>query len=182
MFTSPSKGTPTAALLTGVVSDDQRGGDSAAGVADFFLGTFLGCGLHDSPEKSTLAFVRGVEAFVNHDVTNPEKRGRYQVALLASMQDNSKDVRPRSFARTHIEPADRPALFERLREQAVDPDTAFPKDINLVKVKGFKMQFASGMVLVGSEADLRERIHIRDETAAQQGVDVNDTIKTLSGR
>jgi hypothetical protein len=182
LFTSTAEGEPKAESLVGQVSDDQRGSEARAGVANFFLGLFLGCRLRDSPEKATLAFVQGVDAFVNNDVVNAERRGRYQVALLATMQDNTSEVRPRTFADTHIDNSDRPALYERLREAGVDPDSPFPKDISLVKVRGFKMTFDSGMVLVGSNSDLQERVHIRGESAAQAGVDINDTIKTLHGR
>ena len=155
---------------------------SAQRLPDAALGTFLGCRLRDSPEQATLAFVQGVDTFVNTDVVNAEKRGRYQVALLASMQDNIAEVRPRSFAQSHIDTEDRPALFERLREAGVDPDRTFPKDISLVKVRGFKMTFDSGMVLVGTRSDLEDRITIRDEDAGEPGVDINDTIKALRGR
>lgn len=182
LFTGATKGKPNGDSLVGQVSDDQRGGDTKAGVASFFLGTFLGCKLRDSPEKVTLAFVHGADTFVNNDVVSAEKRGRYQVALLATMQDNAAEIRPKSFAATHIDPADRPALFDRLREAGVDPDSVFPKDISLVKVRGFRMTFDSGMVLVGSNDDLQARVHIREDAAAQPGVDINDTIKTLRGR
>jgi hypothetical protein len=182
LFAVMGKAKPKADSIFGHVSDDQRGSETTAGVANFFLGTFLGCRLRDSPERATFAFVQGVDAFVNNDVVNAEKRGRYQVALLASMQDNSVEVRPRSFANAHIDNTDRPALFERLREAGVDPDTTFPKDISLVKVRGFRMTFDSGMVLVGTRSDLEDRVHIRDETANQPGVDINDTIEALRGR
>ena len=182
LFVHSGRGQPRADSIVGHVSDDQRGSDTKAGVASFFLGTFLGCRLRDSPEKATLAFVQVVDAFVNNDVVSAEKRGRYQVALLATMQDNTAEVRPRTFADTNIDSSDRPALFERLRAGGVDPDSPFPKDVSLVKVRGFKMTFDSGMVLVGSSSDLEERVRIRGENEAQPGVDINDAIKTLRGR
>lgn len=97
--------TGQAMSLYGRVSDDQRGRDDGVGVATFFLGTFLGCRLKTSPEKATLDFVRAAEGFFNEHVANAEKRGRYQVALLAKMQDNTMDVRPRtSPKRTSMSP------------------------------------------------------------------------------
>jgi len=44
------------------------------------------------------------------------------------------------------------------------------------------MAFVSGMVLVGSNDDLQERVPIREDAAVPPGVDLNDTIKTLHGR
>lgn len=171
-----------AGAIVGRVSDDQRGAHTTAGVASFFLGTFLGCRLKDNPEKVTLEFVRAVDAFINEHVQSPERRGRYQVALLATMQDQTAEIRPRSFAQAHLDTADRPALLDRVRNAGLDPDQPFPKDISLVRVSGFKMTFDSGMVLVGSQEDLRDRVAIRPDNAPVLGVDINDAIKRLRGR
>jgi hypothetical protein len=63
-----------------------------------------------------------------------------------------------------------------------NPDQPFPKDVSLVRVSGFKITFESGMVLVGSHEDLRERVNIRPDDAAVPGVDIDDAIKKLRGR
>lgn len=175
-------GRAEASTILGRVSDDQRGSETSAGVATFFLGTFLGCRLRDSPEKSTLEFVQAADGFINESVESAERQGRYQIALLAAMQDQSAEIRPRSFARTHLDAADRSAFLNRVRDAGLDPDTPFAKDTSLVKVDGFKMTFHSGMVLVGSQADLRERVDIRADDAPTPGVDINDAIKKLKGR
>ncbi len=172
----------SASTIAGRVSDDQRGSDTTAGVAMFFLGTFLGCRLRDSPEKSTLEFVQAVDGFINDNIGSAERRGRYQVALLATMQDQSGEIRPRTFANAHLEATDRPAFLDRVREVGLNPDTPFSKDTSLVKVSGFKMTFQSGMVLVGSQDDLEERVSIRPDNAVAPGVEINDIIKKLKGR
>ena len=182
LFVAGGKTKVTAGNVSGRVSDDQRGSDKAAGVATFFLTTFLGCRLRESPEKTTLAFVSATDAFINEEVTNPERRGKYQVALLASMQSQSAEVRPRTFANTNLDPIDRPKYLDRIRSAGVNPDVSFRKDARLVKVSGFKMTFESGMVLVGRKEDLEERVDIQPEGSATPGVIVNDVMKTLSGR
>lgn len=168
--------------MFGRVSDDQRGRDDGIGVAAFFLSTFLGCQLETNPEKITLDFVQTSERFFNEEIANPEKKGRYQVALLAAMQDNNLDLLPRDFAATNLEPVDRTKYAEALRDAGVNPDVPFQKDTNLVKIEGFRMQFTSGMVLVGKSEDLDQRVQIRPPSADVPGVDVNDTIRRLSGR
>lgn len=170
------------ASMYGRVSDDQRGRDDGIGVATFFLSTYLGCGLKTNPEKATLDFVQTSENFFNSDITNPEKRGRYQVALLAAMQDNNLDIRPADFAATNLEPVDRANYLAALRTAGVEPDVPFQKDTSLVKIEGFRMQFDSGMVLVGKKEDLDERVVIRSGREIQPGVEINDTIKRLNGR
>ena len=168
--------------LTGRVSDDQRGLGSGRGVADFFLSTFLGCQLLISPARGTFEFVQAAESFFNESVPSPEKRGRYQVALLSTMQDQHLDVTPRSFAASHLESADRPGFLERVRQTGLDPTSAFEKDLSLVRVSGFRMSFENGMVLVGASNDLRDRVHIRSEGADRPGVDINDAVQQLRGR
>lgn len=44
------------------------------------------------------------------------------------------------------------------------------------------MTFESGMVLVGSQEDLRDRVGIRTDGAPVPGVDINDAIKRVRGR
>ena len=98
------------------------------------------------------------------------------------MQDNALDVRPRDFAESNLDAADRAPFADAMRTADIDPNVAFEKDTSLVKVKGFRMVFDSGMVLVGNSEDLERRVTIRSEDAVQTGVEVNDSIKRLTGR
>jgi hypothetical protein len=180
IFTVGQQGEP--ASMEGRVADDQRGREDGTGVAVFYLSKFLGCQLKTSPEKATLDFVRAAQQYFNEHVSNPERHGRYQVALLSQMQDNSRDVRPRSFAETHLEPADRAPFAEAIEAAGLDAGVAFEKDTSLVKVKGFRMVFDSGMVLVGGSDDLQDRVRIRPEGATVPGVEVNDALKKLDGK
>lgn len=167
--------------LIGTVSDDQRGQVHGRHVADFFLTTFLGCQLRVNPARATFEFVRATQEFINEAVPNPEKQGRYQVALLATMQDQRLDVSPLEFAANNLETPDRPLFLDRVRQHGLEPGSAFEKDTSLVKVNGFRMTFKNGMVLVGSPDDLRDRIHIHSQHEPP-GVDVNDAVKELQGR
>jgi hypothetical protein len=178
MLTSP--GEPHS--MYGRVSDDQRGRDDGIGVATFYLSTFLGCQLKTNPEKVTLDFVQASERFFNSEIRSAEKRGRYQVALLAKMQDNELDILPSDFAAAHLEAVDRTRYTDALREAKIDPLVPFQKDTSLVKIEGFRMQFDSGMVLVGKNDDLDKRVEIRPPSAARPGVDINDTMQRLTGR
>lgn len=180
VFTAPA--TDDKALLEGLVSDDQRGMTAGRGVADFFLRTFLGCRLQANPAQATFAFIKSTEEFLNASVRNPEKRGQYQVALLATMQDQQLDVSPRNFVFEHLDPPDQSPLLEHLRESGIEPDLSFEKDLSLVRVNGFRMSFENGMVLVGSSDDLRERVSMRSDDAEVAGVEINDPVSELRGR
>jgi hypothetical protein len=43
------------------------------------------------------------------------------------MQDNTADVKPKSFAYTHLEAGDRAPFLARVRGEGLDPDQAFAK-------------------------------------------------------
>lgn len=166
--------------VVGRVSDDQRGREDGVGVADFWMAKFLGCALAVSPARATKEFVEVAEHFFNEEVQDPERRARYQVALLARMQDNVMEVRARSFAESSLEPGDRASFLQKVQATGLDPNVAFHKDTSLVRVeKGFHMTFDSGMVLIGSVNDLDERVQV--ERAGQRTV-INDAQRALRGR
>jgi 37-kD nucleoid-associated bacterial protein len=110
-----------AQIMYGLVSDDQRGREEGAGVATLFLATFLGCQLKTNPEKATRDFVLAAEEFINQDVASDERRAVYQVALLAKMQDETLDLRPRDFANQNLRGSDRPRFLELSPPMALTP-------------------------------------------------------------
>jgi 37-kD nucleoid-associated bacterial protein len=168
--------------MFGRASDDQRGKFEGLGVATFFLATFLGSKLRTNPEKTTRDFVAAAEEFINEDVESAEKRARYQVALLAKMQDQSLDLRASDFASETLDPNDRSAFLERVAAHGVAPEQAFAKDLALVKVDGFRIVFEHGMVLVGRREDVEARRLTVTRRPETDGVVIRDTIKRLGGR
>lgn len=71
------------ASIDGAVCDTQKSYDGT--VAHFFLEQFLGCRLREKPELTTKRFFEATERFINEQVTEPEKKAQYQVALLAEL-------------------------------------------------------------------------------------------------
>jgi hypothetical protein len=170
--------------VEGRASDDQRSLREGTGVATFFLSRFLGCQLRTNPEVATRDFFEAVQTFINEDVANPERRARYHIAVLAAMEDDRLDLQPRSFAERWVDSNDRPALLERVAAAGLEVGTAFEKDLSLIsrQVRGFKLVFDSGMVLVGSKDDLETRVDVRPADAQKPGADINDAIRRLEGR
>jgi 37-kD nucleoid-associated bacterial protein len=170
--------------LHGTVSDDQRGRTEGSGVANFFLYTFLGCKLRENPEKATRDFFDAAVQFINDDIEDPSKKGRYHVALLAAMQASAMDLRPQAFASSHLDAHDRPAFLQRVAARGLDPRGTFQKDTSLLrhKVEGFRLVFQSGMTLVGRREDLDDRVHLPSESTDASEVRITDAIKSLKGR
>ncbi|MCP9489222.1 MAG: hypothetical protein MSC31_05040 [Solirubrobacteraceae bacterium MAG38_C4-C5] len=134
-MTAPAGG--DAEAVTGSVADDQRGSGHGTPVAGFFLGAFLGCKPREPAAEITFRFVKAANASFNTDVPSPdvpspETRGRYQVALLATMQSASATVNPREWAAEHLEKSDRNPFLARVEAADIAPTAAFPKDTSRV--------------------------------------------------
>jgi hypothetical protein len=169
--------------VTGWVADDQRARTAGVQVASFFLSKFLGCTPKLPAAKTTYDFVKAANTAFNEDVASPERKGRYQVALLAVLQDNTADLKPKAFANTHLESTDRPAFLTRVRESGLDPDVTFAKDTSLVKTSNFRMTFKSGMVLVGDMDALDHKVELPVEKESGDPVQLHDTVeRVLTGR
>jgi hypothetical protein len=165
--------------IGGFVADDQRGMTTGRQVATFFLSRFLGCMPRLPAAQMTYQFVDAANTAINQDVASPERRARYQVALLAMLQSNVADIRPAAFATQNLVREDRKPFLKRVEEAGIEPDVAFAKDTSRVKVSRFRMTFKSGMVLVGDEAALRENVKVPEERDSGDPVVLDDQIEDL---
>lgn len=144
------------------VSDEQFGRGANRGVADFYLRDFLGCRFAAAPEVQTEQFLRSVQQFINEDVTDSEKRARYEQAVLAELNSQDDGIRPRQFAQKHIDTtAERHQFITRV-EHAGLPVDLIPKSLTLIgnTIKRIQMRFENGTTinahpdLVGKEIKL----------------------------
>jgi hypothetical protein len=165
--------------IEGFVADDQRGISTGRQVATFFLSRFLGCEPKVPAALLTYEFVKAANEAINEDVDSPERRGRYQVAVLATLQSNAPDIRPSQFASQHLEKEDREPFLARVRAAGIDTDVAFEKDTSRVKVSRFRMSFRSGMVLVGDQDALDNHVTLPDKQEDGGPVILNDRVEDL---
>lgn len=178
LLTQPPRGD-----VTGYVADDQRGLARGLRVADFFLSQFLGCKPKAPAARMTYDFVKATGEMINLDVDSPERKGRYQVALLAELQNAAADIRPADFARRHLEAEDRGPFLARVEAAGLDPQATFPKDLTDTRVARFRMTFKSGMVLVGDQESLEKKVELPKESESREPVKLKDDIESLlSGR
>ncbi|HEX9380572.1 MAG TPA: hypothetical protein VF891_03660 [Gaiellaceae bacterium] len=113
---------------------------------------------------------------------SPERQATYLVALQARLDDQTLDVTPREFSDSQLLPQDQPAFIERMLEYGLEPDSAFQKDLSLVRTAKFRVVFEHGMVLLAARDDVAEQ-RLRIEDAADgANVRINDTIRRLEGR
>jgi hypothetical protein len=165
--------------IAGFVADDQRGISTGRQVATFFLSRFLGCKPRLPAALITYEFVKVANEAFNGDVSSPERRGRYQVAVLAALQSNLTDIRPSAFASQNLEPEDRDPFLARVRAVGMDPDVSFEKDTSRVKMSRFRMTFESGMVLVGDQSALDQHVALPERQDSGEPVVLNDRVEDL---
>lgn len=165
--------------IGGFVADDQRGISTGRQVATFFLSRFLGCQSRLPAAYMTYQFVQAANESINVDVPSPERRGRYQVAVLAALQSNANDIRPSTFASQYLERQDREGFLARVKAAGIDPNVTFEKDTSRVKVSRFRMTFESGMVLVGDQSALDNHVALPKEQDSGEPVMLNDRVEDL---
>ena len=122
--------------LVGWVSDPQSKGTE---VADFFLETFLECALANDPKVATRHFHAEVEKFINEKIVDPEKKARYETAVIAELNRKDAEVRLRSFAESNLDVEDRNAFTSAMQGAGVE--STFVKDVHLIKSRIRRMQY-----------------------------------------
>ncbi len=152
-------------------------------VAHFFMEQFLGCRLREQPELTTKRFFEATERFINEEITEPEKKAQYQVALLAELNGTRDKVSVRAFANNNFAVKDRQPFMELIEEVQL-PKTSFAKDIHLVRshLRRIQMAFDSGVSVLASPENIGEQVTITDLPNGQTRVEVTDRLRRMTGR
>jgi hypothetical protein len=165
----------------GRVCDLQLGADIARAVANFFLHSFLGCKLRESPAVSTKRFWDAAERFLNEEVTDPQLQARYLLAMTAEMRSQSVNVNPASFAKHHLEVPDQDGFRLAMKQAGVG--ASFVKDNQRIEGKLDRVQyeFASGIRLSGPSEAMKDRVTI-EEREDTTHVEFDDKLEGLHGK
>jgi uncharacterized secreted protein with C-terminal beta-propeller domain len=149
------------------VTDNQKG---EGGVADFFMGDFLGCTFKTSPEILTKNFYNFTEKYINQSVTNIEARVDYELQLNALMKSNAHVVDPVAFIENSLRDEDRDPFVNAMVDAGM-PTTNFEKETRLISGKLEKMhiKFDGGIVVSGPPDSMShvEVINSTDGTVAE---------------
>jgi len=156
--------------LSGRASDNQQGlTDTGEGVAEFWLGSFLGCKLRQTADVSTRRYLDLAEQFVN-EVADEERKMRYQLALIADLNSPSTTISPREFAQNHLDPKDRDQ-FERLFRDSDGTVSQFAKETTLVRsrLRTAVLVLDSGVQVLGPPHAVEEAVVVADGMVTVQG-------------
>jgi hypothetical protein len=169
--------------LDGFASDDQRGYDPTTEVATFFLARFLGAKLRTAPDVATKSFFEATQSWIETQVAEPEKKARYEIALLGEMNRQAHTISPNTFANENLDVADRQGYRDHLK--AVEaPTGSIEKDLKLVsaRVKRLSMRFAeSKLKLSGPPGDIDKFVTINSADSDAAPVEIHDHIDEITG-
>jgi 37-kD nucleoid-associated bacterial protein len=169
--------------LEGVVSDDQRGYNPATEVATYFLARFLGARLRTAPDVATKSFFEATQDWIESEVPEPEKKARYEIALLGEMNRQAPTLTPNSFAAQNLDVEDRQGFRDSL--VAAEVSTAsIEKDLKLIasRVKRLSMRFAqSKLKLSGPPEDIEKFVTVNPADSEAAPVEIHDRIDEVSG-
>lgn len=151
-------------------------------LAGFFLHRFLGCKLVDDPPEATRKYFEAAEEFVNVKVTDPEKRARYEGALLAQLNSSVPTINPDRFARENLEAAEHQPFLDHLRLRSAST-TSFAKDVARIKgrIKRVAYGFESGIKLVGQPQAMSDHVDIDTDEDRGTKVTITDQIAHMKG-
>lgn len=166
--------------IQGLVCDKQKALTTT--VAHFFLQTFLGCRLLETAEITTRRCWEVTERFINDEVSDPERKGRYQVALAAEMATTQSAVSMTGFVTNNLEVEDRAPLLERATEANV-PTSSFPKDTKLIlpQLKRLQWSFRSGISVLASSEQLGDQLNVEELDDGRTHLEVTDHLKDVHG-
>jgi hypothetical protein len=169
--------------IEGAVSDKQRGYLPKTEVADFFLKRFLGCNLLEAPDVSTKRFFNATEEFIDQEVGDPVRKARYNIALLAELNETATVLRPRDFAQRHLEVDDRQPYITFLEGKGV-PTTEISKDKTLIagQVQRLQIDFSSGLAVLGSPESFREHVQMSQLDDGRTRVQIEDRVNRVHGK
>lgn len=165
--------------LHGQVVDAQMDG---AGIANFFL-QLLGCSLTQRAQELTEQFFDATQDWLNgSSVTDPEVRAKVEIALIAEMGSEARQLNPLLFAAAHVPVAHRDSFMGSLTARGVSA-TSFKKDIDLVesRLKRVQIETTTGVLILAPPDKLSDgTVAVSNEGSGS--VKIHDGIKRVSGR
>jgi hypothetical protein len=152
-------------------------------LASFFLEKFLGCRLVTNPAKATEDYFDAAESFIA-TVDDPEKRARYEMALLTQMHSAATTtVDPVKFARDTLTVNENQPFLDRLKDRGVS-DRSFPKDTSAIegRIKRLAYNFESGIKLIGKPEAMKQHVSVDKPQDGRSRVTIDDQIATVRAR
>lgn len=162
--------------LEGVAADLQ-----VRGIADFFLTKFLGCRLVQQPDVLTEKFLEASERWID-SVDDAEKKTRYEIQLLAHLNNTQTTVDPRGFAQSAMPAAEQDDYLNFLHGRGV-PRQRFRKDLERVRsrIKRVAYEYSSGIKLVARPEAMEQYVTVEEPATGPTRTIIEDDLKRTHG-
>lgn len=162
--------------LEGVAADLQ-----VRGLADFFLGKFLGCQLVQQPNVVTENFLTASESWIGL-IDDAEKKTRYEIQLLAHLNSTQTTIDPRGFAQSAMPAAEQDEYLNFLRERGV-PRQRFRKDLDRVRgrIKRVAYEYSSGIKLVARPEAMEQHVTVEERANGPTRTIIDDELTRTHG-
>jgi hypothetical protein len=164
----------------GAVSDNQMGVTTDRDVARFFLHKFLGCRFAEEPEMVTKRLYEAAQLFINQDVHDPQDKGRYEIALVAELQNNEETFDARIFADHSLKAQHRQLFLDRVAQQGV-AGQRIVKDLGMIKgiLKRIQVQFESGVAVIAQPRVFEEQVRMTSLPDGRTRVEIEDRLRDI---
>jgi hypothetical protein len=151
------------------------------GVADFFLGDFLGFRMHETAAVLTERFLDVSESWIA-GIPDPEKQARYEVAVLAQLQSAARSINVPQFADMNIDEDDHQSFRQAVRSGGLRWSTV-AKDTAAIggRIKRVAYNFASGIKIVGRPDAVNAHVQVENLEDRRARVTVEDELKQIRG-
>lgn len=173
-----AKGASDQEPLLGELADSQNG----TGLAQYFLGGFLGMKLADEPQVLTEMFLGGVTKAINNSEMSPDDKITAQTALAIELQSNATTMDTADFIQNHI-----PVVFQgsvgRLAQSFGTPMSIFSKDTTRVnsKINKTRIDLSGGVYLVAPTDVIGSDKVVRVETVESESSAKDEVLIRISG-
>lgn len=165
-------------LLEGDVVDEQN-----RGVAWYFRLKVLGCDFLEQADVLTQRFFTVAQRWINQR-KDPEKRARYEMALLTEMQSASTSLSTARFAEQHVDRDEADEFIATMGQNAV-PARNFAKDVKHIagEIRRVKVQTRRGAtVFVPPEMYDDGSFEVsRDEVGGSSTLSIHDEVLSMKG-
>jgi hypothetical protein len=156
--------------LEGRVSDDQLESTTIGReIAEFFLCSFLGCRIRQTPSVQTKRFLESTTDFIN-GLSHDEVKLQYEVAVRAELESQTPILNPEEFARNYLLEGDRDDFVARFRSDDNTVET-FVKDLDLIRAQVTKtwVEFDNGVRVTGPPEAVEQSVRAIRTATDDQG-------------
>jgi nucleoid-associated protein YejK len=159
--------------IFGRMVDQQNG----VAFADFFMSAFLGCRLADNAEVHTKQFMSSAMAFINDEIADEQRQGRYVQGLLAYMATPAETFQASEFAVQFLEAEDQDDFIGAM--PATVASSVISKNLSLVPGHGSGLRlYGSGVMISASATALgKGTVQISQDEEGRTIIRVTESLK-----